>query len=279
MLTTVFGFLRNEFKPFMSTIFQIAGPAILLYLAAMGLYSYTVGDAFSFDINDNTGFSMFSGSIMFVSIIALFITAIAAYVLTEASALYYIKSYVDNKGEIDIITIKKNVYNSFWSFFGLGILKGITLGFALVLCILPFFYAIVPMMVVFSIYVFERQRGATDSYSHSFYLINEDFWQSLGVIIVMGLIFYALNMIINVPALIYTYAKMGIFSGEIDPANMNTLVDPIYIFLQVIGSLFQLILGLIITVTGVVIYFHLNEKRNFTGTYEKIDSIGGHIEN
>lgn len=280
MLTAVFGFIRNEFKPFMIAIFQVAGPAILLYLASMALYTYTVGDAFNFDIYSNSpGITAFGGGVMIISAIAYAITAITAYILTEATALFYIKSYVDNKGVVDMTEVKRNVYSSFWGFLGLGILKGITLGFAFILCFLPIFYAMVPMVIVFSIYVFERRRGATDSYSHSFYLVNEDFWLSLGTIIVIGLIFYALTMVFTVPTLIYTYAKMGIFSGEIDPTNMDSLIDPIYIFLQVLSSLFQLLLGLIITIAGAVIYFHLNEKRNFTGTYEEISNIGGHIEN
>lgn len=278
ILSATFGFIRNEFKPFMRAIFQIAGPAILLFLMALALYTYTAGDAFNFDVNDPDPFAVFGDGMIFIALFAYMITAVVAYILSEATLLFYIKSYVDNKGTVDITEVKQNVYRSFWGFFGLGILKGITIFFALILCILPVFYAMVPMAIVFSIYVFERQRGATDAYSHSFYLVNEDFWLALGTIIVLGLIFYALNMVIAIPTLIYTYAKMGIFSGEIDPANFDTFTDPIYILLNVIGTLFQFLLSFIITVGGAIIYFHLNEKRNFTGTYESINSIGGHIE-
>ena len=269
-LSTVFEFTRHEFKPFMKAILHIAGPAILLYLLAMGLYTYSFGDSFGFDLYSNYGLSYMNPSLLIISLIAYFITAVVAYILVEATALFYIKSYVDNNGQMDINEVKRNVYSSFWSFFGLGLLKGFTIVFALVLCILPFFYAIVPMMVVFSIYVFERRRGATDAYSHSFYLVNEDFWLSLGIIIIMGIIYYVLNMVVAVPTLIYTYAKMGIFSGEMDPADLTSFIDPVYITLQVLASLFQLLLSLILTITGAVLYFHLNEKRNFTGTYETL---------
>jgi hypothetical protein len=277
ILSVTFGFLRNEFKPFMKAVFNIAGPAIILFIAAIALYTYSAGDLFSFDLFTNT----VSNSNPFVAILAALaylVTFVAAYIMAGSTALHYLKSYIDNNGEVNIADVKRKVYKTFWSFFGLGILKGITLGFALVLCVLPALYAMVPMAIVLSIYVFETRRSATDAYAHSFSLINEDFWTAFGTFLVLGIIFYALSMVISVPTIIYTYVKMGIFSGEVDPANMLDFVDPIYILLNVINSLFQFFLNFILVIGGAVIYFHLNEKRNFTGTYDRISNIGGHIE-
>ncbi len=55
---------------------------------------------------------------------------------------------------------------------------------------------------------------------------------------------------------------------------MNNIVDPVYIILNVLSTLFQFLLNLIIVVASAFIYFHLNEKRNFTGTYDRINQIG-----
>ena len=35
------------------------------------------------------------------------------------------------------------------------------------------------------------------------------------------------------------------------------------------------LLNIISIIAGVFIYFNLNEKKNFTGTYERIQSLGG----
>jgi hypothetical protein len=73
---------------------------------------------------------------------------------------------------------------------------------------------------------------------------------------------------------------MGIFSGEIDAEGMMDIFkDPIYILLNVISTLAQFLLNLISIIAGVFIYFNLNEKKNFTGTYERIDSLGEIREN
>jgi hypothetical protein len=82
------------------------------------------------------------------------------------------------------------------------------------------------------------------------------------------------SFVFSLPTVIYTYAKMGIFSGEIDPGNLDTLTDPIYIILNVISQLFQYILNIITIVGSAFIYFNLNERKYFSGTIERINSLG-----
>ena len=274
LLSDTFTFIRIEFKPLLKAIFSISGPMLILFLIAMAFYTYTVGDVFNFDITGG-GFGEFSNPfLIIISALAYLVSAILAYIFTASTALHYIKSYIDNEGNVDVLEVKQNVYKTFWGYLGLGLLKWITLIFAMVLCFLPILYAMVPMFLVFCIYIFEAKRGATDAYSYSFYLVNEDFWLSIGTIIVIGILMYILSMVFAIPTLIYTYAKMGIFSGEFDPANANAFVDPIYILLNVLATLFQLLLNIILVVASALLYFHLNEKKNFTGTYERISNIG-----
>ena len=92
--------------------------------------------------------------------------------------------------------------------------------------------------------------------------------------IVLFILMYVLSMVFSIPTVIYSYIKMGIFSGSINIADYNVFSDPIYILLNVLSTLFSLFLNLIFIVASAFIYFHLNEKRNFTGTYERISNIG-----
>lgn len=274
LLSDTFGFIRNEFKPFISTVFTISGPALVLFVISLAFYTYTVGDIFNFDIYSNDVGNFSNPFLIIMAGLAYIISAILAYIFSASSALHYIKSYIENNGVVNLAEVKDNVYQTFWGYLGLGVLKWITLVFAMVLCFFPVLYAMVPMFIVFCIYIFESRRGATDAYSYSFYLINEDFWLSLGTIIVLGILMYILSLTFAIPTLIYTYAKMGIFSGEVDVANMDLFTDPIYILLNILATLFQLLLNLILVVASALLYFHLNEKKNFTGTYERISNIG-----
>ncbi|MCA0132307.1 hypothetical protein [Winogradskyella alexanderae] len=275
ILTDTFGFIRNEFKPLMKMVITIAGPAILVYLLSLAVYNYVAGDIFNITSVGNPEVN--SGSLA-ISILAFFvyaISAIATYILIGGTVLYYIKSYIDNKGVVDYEEIKGNTYKAIGAFFGLGVLKVITLFFATMLCVLPVFYAMVPMAVVFSLYVFETENSVTDAYSKSFYLVNADFWTAWGSYIVLFIIYYIIIVVFALPSSIYAMISTGIFSGEIDPANINEFSrDPILIVLSVLQAFVQVLLNVILVIGGAAIYFHLHEKTSFTGTYERINEIG-----
>ena len=274
ILSDTFSFLRNEFKPFMSAFFHICGPFLIAFLLSIGLYTYIAGDVVLLDPFNNSTPTFSNPFLFLMAFLVYVISAIVAYIFSIATTLFFIKSYVDNRGDTSLNEIKSNVYKSFWGFFGLSILKGLTIFFALLLCFLPVLYAMVPMAVVFSIYVFEPRKSATDAYGDSFYLVNQDFWLALGSFIVFAIIFYILTLVFSMPAVIYSFVKMGVTASEFDPSNTSGFVDPFYVLLNVLSTFTQFVLNLTLIIVGAFIYFHLNEKKNFTGTYERIEKIG-----
>jgi len=276
ILSDTFAFIRNEFKPFMRTIFQAAGPYLVLFLLALTFYTYTSGNVFDFD--DLGGISnSYDPMMMFIALFAFLITAVLVYTVSASTVLHYIKSYVENNGEVDYLVVKQNVRSTFWGFFGLSVLKWIAIFISFLVFCLPVFYMVVPMSVVLSIYVYEK-RNVGDSFSHSFNIIKDEFWITFATIFVVGLIVMVASYAFALPISMYTMAKTGILSGEIDPANMQSMYDPVTMVLNAISNLIQFLLNLISTVAGVFIYFNLNERKNFSGTLDRIKSIG-QIEN
>lgn len=272
LLADTFAFIRNEFKPFFGAIIKISGPYVALFLFAMVFYIYIIGDMFNFDLLQSNQFGA-SPLKMILAYVLYFVTAILAYTFTTSTVLHYIKSYIDNNGIANVDDIKQNVYKSFWSFLGLSILKGLTIIVSILICCLPVFYFIVPMIVTLPILVFEKSN-AGDAYSKSYSLIKDEFWITLATIIIFLIIYWVVSSVFAVPTVIYTYAKMGVFSGEIDPGNFDTFVDPVYILLNVLSTFFQYLLNIITIVGTAFIYFNLNERKYFSGTLERIDSLG-----
>ncbi len=173
----------------------------------------------------------------------------------------------------DFDEIKKNVYGSFWQFIGLGFLVVICAGVGFMFCLIPGIYLYVPLILSFSIMVFNR-KGVSDAFSYSFTLVKDHWWTTFASIFVVGIIVTVASYAFALPSTIYTYAKMGILSGEIDAENFN-IVDPVSMILGIIGMLAKFLLNIISVVASVFIYFDLNEKKNFTGTYERIKNLGG----
>ena len=277
ILSDTFAFIRTQFKPFISTYFKIVGPYLLVLLISMGFYLYSFNSVLDFNVESSN--ELFSGISMFIGILVFMIILILVYVISQSTVLHYIKSYTNHSGNIDFNEIKREVYNSLWSFIGLGIIVFLSVLVGFMFCILPGIYLAVPLSLSFSIMVF-GQKSVGDSYSYGFTLVKDEWWITFATLFVVGIIVTIASYAFSLPAVIYQYAKMGIFSGELDAENvMDGFIDPIYVILNMIGTLAQILLNLITIIAGAFIYFNLNERKNFTGTFERIQNLGKTPEN
>lgn len=277
ILSDSFGFIRNEFKPFFGTLLKIVGPYILAMLISMGFYMYTIGDIFDF-ANINNSSNDFSFLVMAIAVIALFLSMITAYVLAQSTVLHFIKSYINHQGKTVFEEIRSEVYASFWSFIGLGFLVGISVMVGMLFCFIPGIYIGVPLALSFAIMVFLK-KDVMDSYQYSFTLIKDNWWITFATLLIVYIIVAMATYAFSLPGVIYMWVKMGVFSGEMDAENFNIFNDPIYLLLNMISTLIQFLMNIVLLVTTSFIFFNLNEKKNFTGTYERIDNLGKPSEN
>ncbi len=272
ILSDTFAFLRDQFKPFIAVFFKIVGPYLLVMMIALGLYLYFIGNSFSMMVGSS---SEIPNIFLMIPIGLLYIAAlVTVYVMSQSTVLHYIKSYANGKGEINIETIKAGVYDTFWRFIGLGILVGLSVGFGLMICLIPGIYLWVPLSLSFCVLVYNG-LGTTEAFSYSFTLVRDYWWITFATLLVIVIIVAIASYAFAVPSMIYQWIKLGIFSGEMDAENMmDVFQDPVYILLNMISTLAQFLLNIISIVAGVFIYFNLNEKKNFTGTYERIKNLG-----
>jgi len=275
ILNDTFSFLRHEYKPFFALILQITLPYLILFFVGLGFLLFTVGDFMEIVA---TGSSPLEGQemnllLLIVSTLVLAIAGILVFALSNSTTIHYIKSYIKNDGEVNTENVKNNIKETFWSFVGLSILKWIALIVGFMLCFFPGVYLVVPMSVVFCIMVFEK-KTAMDAFSDSFKFIKDEWWITFLVLLVIGILIAIIGGVLSIPATIYSYIKMGIFSGEFDP-ELNPLEiykDPVYIVLNLINYAFRIFLNFITLIATVFIYFNINEKKNFSGTFEQIDA-------
>lgn len=272
ILTDTFAFLRTQFKPFMSTYFKIVAPYLVVLLIAMGFYLYSFSSIL--DFNTESSNAIFGGISMLISGLVFLAALIMVYAISQSTVLHYIKSYTNLQGTIDFDEIKKEVYNSIWSFIGLGIMVVLSIIVGMLFCFVPGIYLAVPLSLSFSIMVF-MNKSVGESFNYGFTLVKDEWWMTFATLFVVGIIVGITGYAFSLPAVIYQYAKMGIFSGEMDAISMtNSFVDPIYLVLNMIGTLAQLLLNIISIVASAFIFFNLNEKKNFTGTFERIQNLG-----
>ncbi|MBD1260857.1 hypothetical protein HZY62_09690 [Maribacter polysiphoniae] len=271
ILSDTFAFLRSQFKPFIATYFKIVAPYLLIMLIAVGFYLYSFSSVLN--IGSSSG-SLVSGVTMLISGLVFLVAMILVYAVSQSTVLHYIKSYTELQGQTDFDKIRREVYDSLWSFIGLGIIVVLSIVVGFICCFLPGIYLAVPLSLSFSIMIF-MNKSVGESFSYGFNLVKDEWWMTFATLLVVGIIVGVAGYAFSLPAQIYQIASMGIFSGEMDALDVNSgFVDPVYIILYMISTLAQMLLNTISIIAGAFIFFNLNEKKNFTGTFERIQNLG-----
>lgn len=110
-----------------------------------------------------------------------------------------------------------------------------------------------------------------DAFRTSWRLVKDDWWQTFGVLLVMGLLAGILSYLFQMPMIIYT-ALMTLS----DPEG-STLATGIPLWMQAIGVLGQIaqyLLYVLPVVAGALQYGNLSEARNQTAFVERMRAFG-----
>ncbi|PKA83847.1 Uncharacterized protein family (UPF0259) [Ulvibacter sp. MAR_2010_11] len=274
ILTDTFAFLRGSGKQLFGLIFKIAGPALLVLVIAYVYYMQsTLGSLGGIGLGGSM--ESFTGNFI-LALFLLLVSAMAYYALLYGTVLHAIKSYVKNNGVILNEEVTAGVKENFWSLLGLSILVALMVGVGLIFCLIPGIYLAVVLALTYSIHVFEK-RDVTDSISYSFKLIKSEWWITFATFLVIGILYYVILLIFQVPQYIYFFIK-GFAMSETVSADTGEMFDWVYMALSSIGIIAQYLLQSILAITTALIYYNLNEKKNFTGTIETIESIGDREE-
>jgi hypothetical protein len=277
IITDTFKFIRENWKQYFLTILKIVGPVLLVALVVMVFYMFTISDIFSNIDAVDASPSNFLSKIFSWFFILMFVY-ILLYTLMSMSSLYFIKSYINNNGKANFNEVKTNIHQNIWKFIGLGFLITLVTVAGAIFCYLPGIYLGTVLSLATSIMVFE-EKSIGDTFSQSFTLIKGQWWNTFGVLIVVWLLIMVLGQAFSIPAFIYQMVKMATMMQNEDPTAMFELFkDPIYLILNILSYVFQFILYAIPLISTVFVYFDLNEQKNFTGTFEKIENLGNNLD-
>jgi hypothetical protein len=267
IITDVFKFIRVEGKTLGLLILKISGPAMLAMIASYVYYAQsTMGEIeriFSAP-------SLVSNEIF--STLLLLGSYTAFYALLSGSVFGYIKNYIENNGNVNENEVAEVARNHFWSYIGLNLVTGLMVIIGLVLCFLPGIYLAVCLSLSFPMMMFER-RDMGYSINNSFKLIKEEWWITFATLIVLYILYSVIAIIFQLPQIIYYLTRMFTMMNEVSRNPLET-VDWIQITMDVFSMIAQYFLFALFLIGTAFVYFHLNEKKNFTGTLETIDRLG-----
>lgn len=273
IISDTFAFFRYNYKSFLLYILKITGPALLIVILSIAYYLYLfLGETGGLSSNSIMFTPTFSGMLIMTLIFMVF--AIVVFMnLLYGTILHYIKSYVQNKGEVIYEDVRKGTIKDFWSLLGASILIYMMIIIGFVSCIIPGIYLAVPLSLVFAIIVF-KDMGTIDAISYCFSLIKDNWWITFATLLIMTILGYCISMIFSVPLIIYSIAKVIISSQEMSVANPSDIFDWVYVLLSLIARIGGFLVYTITIISGALIYFNLNERKNHTGMYESIEDLG-----
>ncbi|WP_343330012.1 hypothetical protein [Polaribacter staleyi] len=274
IISDTFKFLSTEWKSFFGTILKAAIIPILIAVGAVIYYVMSSTAVFG-EMAQTTDFDSAFDLNFAELIIPIFIfigTYLVAYALVTVNALSYIKSYIDNKGVVNLEQVNTLAKDKFGAYVGLFFLNGIILFVGALFCFFPAIYLGVVLSVSICFLIFQN-KSVTESITDSFNFIKGHWWETFGVLIVVQLIIGLIGFLADLPATFYQLINMGFGLKNEDAVEvLNIFKDPIYIALMVFSYFIKFILYTVTTVATVFIYYDIKEQGNPSTTM--INQIG-----
>ncbi|APG59781.1 hypothetical protein [Christiangramia salexigens] len=266
ILNSTFKFLRENYKEVFKIFIKLLSPAFIILVGAAAYYSWISSGSMSIFGAE--------GSSSFIIAMAVLFVAYWFYITAMTGTVYHIiLSYVTNSGKIRHEDVKHGIRRDFAKLLILTLISWIMIFAGTLFFIIPGIFLMVPLSLSAAIMVFQR-KGISESISDSFYLIKENWWMTFASILCIGLIVYMISLVFQIPTIIYYVIKIMTSASQGSAANPSELLGTGYIVINTISTMIQYLVYAITPIAMALVYFNLNEKKHFTGTYETIENLG-----
>jgi hypothetical protein len=261
IINDTFVFLGQNWKQILKAYALICGFFIIASMVVSILNQIKATDT----INPSTAPYSFSRYHFGVEYFLSMLFLIISYATITLTIFAYIALYVE-KGNTAPSTeeIWGYVKFYFWRVFWSSLLLGLGLVVAFLLCLLPGFYIWPAFSLIIPIIIFENATLGF-AYTRAFQLIKDNYWATLGVLLISVIIVYAGIMVFALPVTIITTGSMLITGHKITTT---------YLIVNAIITHICMVFYIIPYVAMAFTYFSLTEQKDGTGLLSRIDQLG-----
>ncbi|MFY0594195.1 hypothetical protein [Roseivirga sp.] len=270
-LNATFVFIRENALPFFKIQLMIAGPILLLIAILLGTM---VGDL-NFDFQ--SGFTANDIiSMLEVYGLSLLSTMVTTTVIPAVTYGYMVAYQESAPKDITVASVTKGFASRFFNILGFNILTYIVVIIASMFFILPGIYVAITLSLGAAIIVIESSNPI-DAFSRSFKLISGKWWSTFGLILVMVIIGYIINLFFGIPRLIIMGLDAFTSFQEDGDINGLELMSGTSQAMNILFSLFetfgQILLYTLVYITVAFQYFNLVERKESRGLVSKIEQM------
>ncbi|WP_019989224.1 hypothetical protein [Rudanella lutea] len=250
-INATFRYLVQHFRSLGLSLLYIAGPVVLVAGIASGLSESSVR---------GNQFGLFSRASLL---------SFGAYLLAFwlVPMVTYGHMSVYGRGEVPVLVgaVWREVRRGFGrAVVAIG-LYGLAYGLGSVFFFVPGLYFGVTLSLMLPI-VFLENSGPFDALGRSMTLIQNNWWSTLGLLVVMGLVYVSLLSLIVVPTFLWEIVRNVFQLPALPPLALA--------FLGALLVLALLLFSVVVVLAVGFQYLNLVEKREHIGLITRIDSIG-----
>lgn len=267
-----FAFIRQNLLPLVKPSIIIAGPlffiAGIFYGKGLGSYYGTVFSSAGEDIPD---FGAMESSMieLFINYGIAYIFFIIGYIIFVTLINSYILLYKNTDYEPAEITTAM-VWQESKKHFGMVIITTIItiilLFIGFMLCFVPGIFLMVPFSFLIIMRMNERQLGLGEALRKCFKLVENHWWFTFGLLIVLSLIYSIIRYTLSLPVTLGIAGSAFFGAGAIGTIIQSLLMGFTYLFSFLLSGI--LYVGIAIT------YFTHRERLEGISLKNKIDNLG-----
>ena len=262
-ISATFEFIAAHFQPLGKCLIYIVLPWALLSGIGIGLVQTSFLNLFDSHSAVRASAGMTSAAIGGISGL---ITGVA-YILVSGVVYCYIRLRLVQPPSVVIEPgmVWRELQGRLLPMLGYGLLLGLIIGLASLVLAIPGIYLFVASSLFYSIY-FVEDTSFGDTLSRMLSLIRHYWWQTVALLIVMGLIRGVLGFVFQIPQVLVVVAQRlhwGFLGSDVIIISAQCFATLGIVFLYVPG-----------VVVNMFQYFHLAEEKDGLGMRHLINQLG-----
>jgi hypothetical protein len=296
-VNATFEFIKQNFAPLFKSILIIAGPPVLIGSLLLGSFMGQLFGLSQMAVNDPEAYqNLFSTQSFWLKLVLMFVFILISGVITIATINNYILLYSEKRtNKIDVSEVWDRVRSTFWTYFGSMILFALLAVAAYVILIIPIFilgaispvliffgvmllfggilYLLVSVSLTFIILGYER-KGFFESMVRSFKLVQNKWWSTFGLTLILYLIMGVISYIPLIPfyVILVINSLHNVNSGSFQSPSASWEIWTTTFF--AIYYMLQMLLNTLPNIGIAFQYFNLVELKEAKGLMSEIESFG-----
>jgi len=297
-LNATFEFIRQNFKPLVTSILLISGPAVLVGSVMAGTF---IGEFFNLGLsaqgNPEALSTYFLTVNFWIQFLLMFVFLTISFVIGIATINCYIIIYDQKRSnQIEVSEVWSLVRKAFWQYLGTSILFFLLLMVAYIVLLIPVFilanisgvlvffgalfvvgaivFLIFSASLTYFIQLYEK-KNFLDAVSRSMRLVNSGkWWSTFGLIMILYLIMMTVSYVFIIPyyVVLFTESLHSVSTGTaLEPSSGWKMWTIVFFTLYYMA---QMLLSSLPNVGIAFQYFNLVELKEAKGLMSQIESLG-----